>query len=69
MENGTPPDLQSLLLRLGEMEKKLARFDAMEKELAGLKAENTRLKTELRVALRYATVEQGLRQTPAARPP
>lgn len=27
--------------------------------------DNTRLKTELRVALRYATVEQGLRQTPA----
>jgi len=27
--------------------------------------DNTRLKTELRVALRYATVEQGLRQPPA----
>lgn len=42
MENGTPPDLQSLLLRLGEMEKKLARFDAMEKEIAHLKAELAR---------------------------
>jgi transposase len=47
VENGTPPDLQSLLIRLGEMEKKLARLDAMEKELAALKAENTRLKAEL----------------------
>ena len=37
MENGTPPDLQSLLIS----------FDAMEKELAHLKAENTRLKAEL----------------------
>ena len=37
MENDTVPDLQNLLLRL----------DAMEKELAGLKAENTRLKAEL----------------------
>lgn len=42
MENGTPPDLQSLLLRLGEMEKKLARFDAMEKEIAHLKSELAR---------------------------
>ena len=47
MENGTPPDIQSLLIRLGEMEKKLARFDAMEKEIARLKAENTHLKAEL----------------------
>jgi hypothetical protein len=37
VENGTPPDIQSLLRR----------FDAMEKELAGLKAENLRLKAEL----------------------
>jgi transposase len=37
VENGTPPDLESLLLR----------FDAMEKELASLRAENTRLKAEL----------------------
>jgi transposase len=37
VENGTPPDLQSLLIRFG----------AMEKELAGLKAENARLKAEL----------------------
>ena len=42
MENGTPPDLQSLLLRLGEMEKKLGRFDAMEKEIAHLKSELAR---------------------------
>jgi hypothetical protein len=37
VENGTPPDIQSLLLR----------FDAMEKQVADLKAENTRLKAEL----------------------
>ena len=37
VDNGTPSDLQSLLIRLG----------AVEKELAGLKAENTRLKAEL----------------------
>ena len=37
VENGIPPDIQSLL----------SRFGAMEKELAGLKAENTRLKAEL----------------------
>ena len=37
MENGTPPDLQQLLSRLGELEKKLAR----------LEAENTHLKSEL----------------------
>jgi transposase len=37
VENGPSPDLQSLL----------ARFDAMEKELAALKAENSRLKSEL----------------------
>lgn len=37
MENGTPPDLQSLLVR----------FDAMEKELSSLRAENARLKAEL----------------------
>lgn len=47
VENGIPPDLQSLLARLNEMEKKLVRFDAMEKELASLKAENARLKAEL----------------------
>ncbi|MEO7339866.1 MAG: hypothetical protein ABI073_03235 [Luteolibacter sp.] len=47
MENGTPPDIQSLLIRLGGMEKKLVRFEVMEKELAGLKAENTHLKAEL----------------------
>ncbi len=37
MENGTPPDIQQLLNRLGELEKKLTR----------LEAENTRLKAEL----------------------
>ena len=42
MENATPPDIQSLILRLGEMEKKLARFEAMEKEIVHLKAELAR---------------------------
>ncbi len=42
VENGTPPDVQSLLLRLSEMEAKLARFGAMEKEIAHLKAELAR---------------------------
>lgn len=42
MANGTPPDIQNLLIRLGEMEKKLARFDAMEKEIAHLKSELAR---------------------------
>jgi transposase len=37
VENGTPPDIQQLLGRLGELEKKLAR----------LEAENTHLKSEL----------------------
>ncbi len=37
MENGTPPDIQQLLNRLGELEKKLARVEA----------ENTHLKAEL----------------------
>lgn len=42
VENGTPPDLQSLLNRLGELEKKLARFEAMEREITHLKAELAR---------------------------
>ena len=37
VENGTPPDIQQLLKRIGELEKKLAR----------LEAENTHLKSEL----------------------
>lgn len=42
MENGTPPDIEKLLLRLSEMEAKLARFDAMEAEIIRLKSELAR---------------------------